>query len=243
MFIDQYYHNVSNVLEKIIINESGSIQKAGQKLAETIEADGLIHVFGCGHSHMLSEELFYRAGGIAPINPIFDTTAMLHEGAQRSSSIERMSGLAKLTLSNYKIEPHDVFLIASNSGINPYPIEMAIEAKKKGAFVISITSKAYQEVDSRQEQGLHLTDVSDLILYNHVDYGDASIKVSKNGLKSGPTSSISAFFIANSMVLTACETLQEKGMTPPVFVSGNMPQGDSRNKELVDTYKYRIKHL
>lgn len=243
MLTKQYYQNVASVLDEVATKESVSIQKAGQKVAETIKADGLIHVFGCGHSHMIAEELFYRAGGIAPIDPIFDTTAMLHEGAQKSSSIERMSGLAKLTLSNYKIESKDILLVASNSGINPYPIEMALEAKKKGAFVIAITSEAYQEVDSRQEQGLHLADVSDLIIYNHVPYGDASVKISESGLKSGPISSISAFFIANSIVLAACESLQEEAITPPIFVSGNMPQGDNVNKQLVDIYKYRIKHL
>ncbi len=89
MFTKQYYQNVASVLDEVATNESVSIQKAGQKVAETLKADGLIHVFGCGHSHMIAEELFYRAGGIAPIDPIFDTTAMLHEGAQKSSSDHR----------------------------------------------------------------------------------------------------------------------------------------------------------
>jgi len=243
MFIDMYYKNVINLLNEIYKNEKESIMKAGLKIAEVVKQDKLVHVFGCGHSHMIAEELFYRAGGIAPINPIFDTSVMLHSGAQKSSSLEKKSGLAKLTLSDYVIEEGDIIIIASNSGINPYPIEIGIEAKKKGAYVIGVVSDAYKEEPSRSKENLHLENVCDLIINNHVLYGDASIKVAESGVKAGPLSSISLFYIVNSIVLAACEYLVEEDITPPIFTSGNVPNGKEKNKELIDKYKYRVKHL
>lgn len=243
MFIEEYHQNVLNLINAIYENEKDTIINAGLKVAEAMKQDKLIHVFGCGHSHMIAEELFYRAGGIAPINPIFDSSVMLHEGAVKSSSLEKKAGLAKLTLNNYKIESGDIMLIASNSGINPYPIEMAIEASKKGAFVIGITSDAYINEQSRHSENLHLRDVCDLAIDNHVAYGDGSITVAENGLKSGPLSSISLFYLANSIILAACEHLVGENITPPIFTSGNVPNGDLKNKELIEKYKYRVKHL
>ena len=85
MYYQTYYENLKNNLEQIFTQENDKIAEAGAMLAETLEKDGLLYVFGCGHSHMLAEELFYRAGGLVPVYPIFETAAMLHEGAAKSS--------------------------------------------------------------------------------------------------------------------------------------------------------------
>lgn len=243
MFAEEYYKNVHESLKNIKEQEMDKIITAGEKMASTIKNNGLLHVFGCGHSHMVSEELFYRAGGLAPINPIFDTSTMLHEGARRSSEIERMSGHAKLTIDNYKINPDDIFLIISNSGINSYPIEMAQEAKNRGAYVIGITSEAYKNVTSRHPKNLHLMDVCDMYIDNHAGYGDASVKVTEEGVKAGPLSSINVFFIANSIILVASEILSKESENLPIFTSGNVPQGDIQNQKLLKNYKYKVKHL
>jgi len=243
MFFEEYHNNVLTLVNEIYENEKDTIKNVGLKIAEAIKQDKLIHVFGCGHSHMIAEELFYRAGGIAPISPIFDTSVMLHNGAQKSSSLEKKSGLAELTLNDYKIDKGDVILVASNSGINPYPIEVAIEASEKGAFVIGIGSDAYKNESSRHDKKFHLADVCDIHINNHVEYGDASVDVTEDGLKSGPLSSISLFYIANSIVLEACDILVEENITPPIFTSGNVPNGDEKNRDLIEKYKYRIKHL
>lgn len=107
MYYQQYFETVSQTLSTIFTQENDKIQQAGSMLAETLKKDGLLYVFGCGHSHMLAEELFYRAGGLAPVYPIFETAAMLHEGAAKSSRIERMSGYAKHVMDRYPIGPND----------------------------------------------------------------------------------------------------------------------------------------
>ena len=243
MFVNNYYQNINKVLETIYLKEKQLIDQTGTILAEIFKQDALLYVFGCGHSHMIEEELFYRAGGLVPICPIFETSAMLHEGAIKSSHIERMSGYAPLVLDRYPISPNDALLISSTSGINSFPIEMAQAAKKAGAKVIGISSFAYLDTPSRHKDGIHLKDVCDIMIDNHVPVGDASVEVNTDGTKSGPLSTIATAFIANSLVLAACEQLKAWGIEPMIYRSGNCQGGDEHNARMISHYKSRIRHL
>ena len=243
MYYQDYYKQVSTVLDAVFANESETIEKAGAMLAETLKNDGMLYVFGCGHSHMLAEELFYRAGGLAAVYPIFETAAMLHEGAAKSSQVERLSGYAKNVIERYPISDKDCFLVVSTSGINPFPMEMAEGAKARGAKIIGISSFAYKEKPSRRADGKHLPDVCDVCVNNHVPVGDASVEVVSDGTKAGPVSSIASIAIANSIVLQACELLRKEGIDPRVFRSGNCPGTDEYNAEILRTYMPRVRHL
>ena len=243
MYYHQYFETVSQTLNTIFTQETDKIQQAGELLAETLKKDGLLYVFGCGHSHMLAEELFYRAGGLAPVYPIFETAAMLHEGAAKSSRIERMTGYAKHVMDRYPIGPNDCLLIVSTSGINPFPMEMAEAAKAKGAQIIGISSFAYLGNPSRHPEGKHLPDFCDICVDNHVPTGDATVQVCADGTKAGPVSTIASIAIANSVVLHACEVLNNQGIEPRVFRSGNCPGADGYNAALINDYMPRVRNL
>ena len=243
MFYEQYAQHIHTTLEKIFSLEKEKLTAAGAELARVLEGGGLLYVFGCGHSHMLAEELFYRAGGLAPVYPIFETAAMLHEGAAKSSQIERMSGYARHVINRYPIGPGDCLLIASTSGINPFCMEMAELARERGAKVIGISSFAYLEKPSRQKDGRHLPEYCDICLDNHVPVGDATITVCADGTKAGPVSTIATLAIANSIVLEACEVLRAKGVEPKVFRSGNCPGSDTYNAALLEEFMPRVRHL
>ena len=139
-FVSEYAANVDAVLQAIWREERPAIDEAGRMLADSLAADGMLYVFGCGHSHMIEEELFYRAGGLGAVCPLFESSTMLHEGAAKSSKIERMSGYAQLVIDRYDIGPKDCFLAVSSSGINPFIIEMAQLAREKGAKVVGISA-------------------------------------------------------------------------------------------------------
>ena len=243
MYYQMYRKNVEETLDAIFTKETDGLEKAGQMLAQVLENDGLLYVFGCGHSHMLAEELFYRAGGLAPVYPIFETAAMLHEGAAKSSQIERMSGYAQHVFARYPIGPKDCLLIASTSGINPFGMEMAQLARERGAKVIGISSGAYVTQPSRQKDGLHLPDFCDICIDNHVPLGDATVTVCADGTKAGPVSTIATLAIANSLVLDACEIMKSHGVEPKVFHSGNCPGADGYNAALLEEYMPRVRHL
>ncbi len=243
MYMEQYRKHVNEVLDAVFDHETEGIQHAAAAVAESLEQDGLLYVFGCGHSHMVEEELFYRAGGLAPVYPIFETASMLHEGAAKSSRIERMSGYAQYVIDRYPIGPKDCLLVASTSGINPFAMEMAMLARERGAKVIGISSFAYRSQPSRQKDGLHLYDCCDINIDNHVPHGDAVIQVCSDGTKAGPLSTISLLTIANSIVLEACEIMESHGIEPLVFHSGNCPGSDEYNMRIINKYKYRIQNL
>lgn len=242
-FADLYLNAVEDALSAIVSDEREAIDRAGELLASSLSHDGMLYVFGCGHSHMVEEELFYRAGGLAPVCPMFDTSTMLHEGAAKSSLLERKSGYAPLIAERYPIGPDDCLLVASTSGINSLAIEMAQAAAEKGAAVIGISSFAYREKPSRHPLGLHLPDVCDVCVDNHVAVGDASVPVRTDGTKAGPTSSIATLLIANLVMLSACERLRASGREPEVFLSGNCEGSSEHNADLVKRYSARVRSL
>ena len=202
----------------------------------------MLYVFGCGHSHIIGEDLFYRAGGSAAVCAMLDPDLMLHAGAVKSSFYERMSGLAKPVFDRYGLTDKDVLLVVSTSGINSVPVEMAMCAKEKSIPVIAIVSQAYAKDKSRHTSGKKLHDVADLVLDNGVCHGDAAVSLS-SGMNIGPISTVSGCMIAQAMMVQASENMLSAGMTPPSYVSGNLPGGMERNQALIDRYMPRNKHL
>ena len=143
---------MSEYLKKIICNlnaieaeEGEALAEATKKVAEVIENDGLIFTFGCGHSHLPGLDAFYRAGGLANVSPMLDTDLMLHNGAAKSSRMEKMSGIAGEIFRRYTPSEKDMIFIFSASGKNTVPVEMADAAKKAGVKSVGISSSSYFE--------------------------------------------------------------------------------------------------
>lgn len=243
MLYQDYFKQVEKVLSGVMETQNERIEKAAQIVADSLAKDGMLYVFGCGHSHIIGEDLFYRAGGTAPVCAMLDGDLMLHEGAVKSSHYERMSGLAKPIFDRYGLTEKDTLLVVSTSGINPVPIEMAMCAKEKGIPVIAIVSMAYEKDVSRHPSGKKLHDIADIVLDNGVCHGDAAVTVGDSEMKVGPISTISSCMIAQSIVVQADEILYQQGITPPVYVSGNVPGGMEKNQALICRYMPRIKHL
>jgi uncharacterized phosphosugar-binding protein len=237
---------VNHIIEHIRLVEEAEqtqIEQAAVWIADSIANDGLLHLFGCGHSHILVEDFFYRAGGLVPVNAILETSVMLHEGAVKSSQVERMEGYARLILDNYTVQAGEVIIVISNSGINGLPVDMAMEAKAKGLKVVALTSSAYFENESHHSSGKKLRDVADLVINNHLPSGDALVMVPSTQTKMASGSTIIGGVILNLIMTTVVEKLIERGIEPPIFVSGNVPGGFESNQRFIDKYRNRIKHL
>jgi len=239
----QYASQVLSLAQEVIDNQFGQISKAADTIYASLKEGGLLHVFGCGHSHILMEECFYRAGGLVPVNPIFETSTMLHEGAIKSSSIERMSGYAPLILDNYKVKKGEVMLIFSTSGINALPIEMALAAKEKGLTTVALTSLNYKDTASRYQTGEKLCDVVDIVIDTQTPCGDAVLTFEKSNVRAIPASSLLGVTILNVLMAEIVERYDQDGLTPPVFISGNLEGGLERNKAYLDEYKFKVKAL
>ena len=239
-----YLKNIYTLLERLENTQEEKIDQVAAVCAESIEKGGLLYFFGTGHSHMIAEEPFYRAGGLACVYPILETDLMLHEGASKSSGYERLEGLGNLVISNTGLGRGDVLFIASNSGRNCAVIDAALEAKKRGAITVAITSMNHTtQVASRHNSGLNLYQVCDYVLDNCGELGDASVELVGLGQKIAPTSSVLDITLVNLILVNTVELLLQKGIQPPVFMSANTDAGDEANQDVLKMYKTRIPKL
>lgn len=240
----EYLKNIYALLETLEKTQENTIDQVASVCAEAISHGGLLYFFGTGHSHMICEEPFYRAGGLACVYPILETDLMLHEGASKSSGYERIEGLGNVVIANTSIGKGDVLFIASNSGRNCAVIDAAMEAKKRGAITVAITSMNHTtQVTSRHSSGLNLFQVCDYVLDNGGELGDASVELAGLGQKIAPTSSVIDITLVNLIVVNTVELLLQKGMMPPVFMSANTDAGDKANECVLEIYKGKIPSL
>jgi uncharacterized phosphosugar-binding protein len=236
----EYHEKILRHIEDLIRGQEEAIRTAADWFGRTLIDDRLVHTFGTGHSHMIGLELFVRAGGLANVNAMLDSTVMTNEGARRSAEIERIPGIAKIIWDQHKIHPDDLFIIISNSGRNAMPLEMAMLARKHGNKIIVITSHEQTEkYPSRHPSGKKLRDLADLVLDNKVPTGDGLMRIAGN--LTGPVSSVSGIMLVNIVATEGMKLAAAAGVKLPVYFSQNI-DGFS-NEELYALYEDRIKHL
>lgn len=238
----EFYDKVNELITLVEKEENDNIKKTASILYNNFLNDGLVHVFATGHSHMFAEELFYRSGGLVQVNPILVPELMQHDGAIRSTKMERLSGLSKVIFDSLDIQENEPFIIISNSGINNVPVEMAEIAKEKGHFVIAVTSViASSNSIPRTNSKKRLFEIADLVIDNHVPIGDGILEY--NGTKIGAVSSIIGSYIAQNIVLEIIKLYEENNLTPSIYKSANTSGGDEHNQKLYEKYKNRIHSL
>ena len=233
--MSEYLKKIVENLETIEREEAPAIAAATRAVADTIKRDGLIFVFGCGHSHLPGLDAFYRAGGLANVSPMLDTDLMLHNGAAKSSRMEKMSGIAPETFRRYTPTENDMIFIFSASGKNRVPIEMGDAARDRKVLSVGVSSSAYHE------KGGQLHEHVDISIDCKVPYGDACINV--GDAKMGGLSTSAACFILNTCLIEGAKLALEEGKVPPVYLSGNIDGGREHNIVLENLYMERVKHL
>lgn len=244
MLYKDYFNKVNEILNKAYETQGAAIEQAAGYVAETIANGGLFHVFGCGHSQMYAMEVFYRAGGLVPVNAILTPSLSLAPCAPLSTFGERVPGLADKILQNEPIKAGDTLLIASTSARNNVPIELAIGAKNMGVKVILLYSEAFAgSVTSRHPSGKLASEFSDVIIDNCGVSGDAVMELNGLEAKFGPTSSVVGFALLQAIVVQTVDNLMKKGVKPPIWVSSNLDRGDAINRAYIDEYNSRITNL
>ena len=185
MIFEEYYGKLTDILEDIKNTQGEKIKAAAELVAETIKNDGIIYIFGCGHSHLIGLDCFYRAGGLVNVSAMLDTDLMLHNGAAKSSKMEKMSGIAESVFERYCLNDNDTLIVVSTSGKNAVPVEMAKVGKKHNIKTISVVSSDYFE-DKPREDMLYFN--SDVFIDNCVPHGDAVMQITGTDVKMGSVS-------------------------------------------------------
>ena len=234
--MSNYLEQITALLRRIEAEEGAKMAAAAEAVAETIVRDGIVHTFGCGHSHLPCLDTFYRAGGLACVSPILDEDLMLHDGAAKSSRMEKMSGIAAEAFRRAGVDPaKDLVVVISASGKNAAPVEMCECAKKAGVKLVTVSSSAYLD------HGAKLLSLGDIAIDCKVPYGDAVIDVGE--AKMGGLSTYASLFILNSILIDGAKKALAKGTRPPIYTSGNVTGGTAKNVALEERYFGRVKRL
>ncbi|MGQ9734971.1 MAG: sugar isomerase domain-containing protein [Candidatus Bipolaricaulia bacterium] len=240
----QYFERVLDILQEVQRTQMERIQQAARLIADTIAREGIVHIFGAGHSHLLAEEVFFRAGGLAPVNAILEPSLMLHAGALKSTAIEKISQYATVLLEYHDVRPGDVLIIISNSGVNSVPVELAIQARAQKVTTIGLTCIAYsQQLQPNNPAGKRLYEVVDLVIDNGGVPGDAILKGPGLEPGVGPTSTVVGATILNALMAEAIQDLWARGIEPPVFLSSHLDGAAEHNARLAQRYRERIRSL
>ncbi len=240
----EYLRNVQTILNEIISTQTDAIEAAAAAFARTLENGHEIFLFGTGHSHMLAEELFYRAGGLVNIRPVLETALMLHESASKSTEMERLPGYADILFESYGMAPGDLIVIISNSGRNGVCVDLALLAKKAGMTVIALTNLRHSNASvSRHPSGKKLYELADIVLDNCGCVGDAVVYFEALGRNASATSTVTGAAVLNAVTAGCIEQMLAHGFTPEVFCSSNVDGGDEINAALIAKYKNKIRSL
>ena len=231
----EYLNRITGLLAQRESDETEAMARASDAVADVICRDGIVHVFGCGHSHLPALDTFYRAGGLACVSPVLDEDLMLHDGAAKSSRMEKMSGIAAEAFRRHGVESGDIMVVISASGKNAAPVEMLRSAKAAGVTTIAVSSSAYRAY------GAVLLDEADIPVDCKVPHGDAVIDV--GGMKMGGLSTYASLFILNSVLIDGAKKALARGITPPIYTSGNVEGGTAKNVALEERYFGRVKRL
>jgi len=228
-------------LDELIAREAPNLAQASAWMAEAIEAGGLIRIFGTGHSRLLAEEIFFRAGGLAPTDAILEDSVSGYHDVSKSELTERIEGYGQLIVEHRRLAAQDVLIIVSQSGRNAVPIDVANAARARGVRTIGITSIAHASAQpSRHSSGRHLHEVVDLAIDNGAPAGDCAVTLA-NGVPVGPLSGVLGAAIVQTLVIGAADRLLADGVDPPVFRSGNVDGGREVSQRLLDHYWDRIR--
>ena len=226
---------VRDLIADVEKTQQESIEQAAVACADAIEKGGILQAFGSGHSEAGAMEVAHRAGGFIPTKKILEPARGAYEGIE---------GVGTSFMKKVDIRSNDVLVLISNSGRNPLAIEMAIEAKKKGAKIVVITSMASTTVlPSKHSSGKNLYQYGDVVIDNCVKEGDAMISLEGLDTEICGMSAITTAMIIQAAVLKTAEILLAQGIVPPVFKSQNIIGGAEYNDKLVAKYFDRIYHI
>jgi uncharacterized phosphosugar-binding protein len=235
--IAAFHREVSRVLETFVETQGKTLETVASVIADHMEEGGILYTIGTGHSHMVGEEFYARAGGLACIRLIAPMELTLGDHPLKSTVIERIADYAHVILTQYPIGQKDLVMISSNSGRNAMIVELALECRRRGITAIGFTNLTHsRQVTSRHTSGKRLFEICDIVLDNCGCEGDAAMDIPGVRGKMGASSSLVGMFMAQSLGMEIAREMAKRGMEVPVFLSANVDAGDDWNQKIMEEY-------
>lgn len=233
--------------ENFLQVEAAAIAAAATEIYESLANQGVWHLYGSGHSALMVDEAFHRAGGLVPVNPMTEvnTSPLVNPAVNRLE--ERREGWAAGLLAKHQPRTGETIWIVSNSGINPVSVDLALAAKDLGLRVTAITCKSHsQAMASRHSSGKRLFEVADRVIDTLLPPGDALLEFSHPAggkFRSGAASLFVGVTLIHTVETLVIEKFLARGVEPPVYKSSNLSGGDQHNQALEKAYSTRILRL
>jgi uncharacterized phosphosugar-binding protein len=247
------YMDAAGAILKRVREEMDSIERAAEICAQTIAQDGLVHLFGTGHSRMFVEEMYPRHGSFPGFHPIVELSLTYHNqvvganGQRQAMYLEHLEGFAAVILRNFVLAPPDCFLLYSNSGVNEVVVEMAQEARRRALPVIAVVSKDHsRQAAARHSSGHKLADVADVVIDNGTPAGDALVSIPGLEDPVGPGSTIGAAAVTNALKVAVAARLVALGKPPTVLTSSHFigaERSQQRFEDSYDEYRRRVRRV
>ena len=235
-YAERYYEQLTELVERVFVAQREKISATAALFADAIMEKRTIWSFGCTHASMMAAELYYRAGGLIPIQGIFGPGLWLDQlPVTRTSELEKLEGYGRVILADLPLKAGDVLMVASTSGKNAVPVEVALEGKARGLSIVALTSIPYSStVEPNHSSGRRLLEIADIILDNGAPKGDALMAYPEfphfSG-RVGAASTVSGALLLNAIVVETVGLLLQAGHKPPVYVSGNVEGGMEANRK------------
>ena len=239
---ERFYHAALARLQDLLDGQRAALDRAAGLCTEAIAHDGLVHLFGCGHSRMLCEEMTPRQGCFVGWHTIVELGLTYHNvivgpnGLRQSLHLEKTPGYAEQILRNFAFGRHDVLVVISTSGIREVVIEMAEGAKQRGLAVIGVVSRAHcADAQPAHPSGRKLTDVADVILDNGAPIGDTLLSLDGSNGKTGPFSTVGGALVLNMLRCEVAQRLVDRGIEP-VFLPSHQFVGSGTVEERLEAF-------
>jgi len=239
---EQFYREALARLQPLLDSQRDALDRAAALCTDAIAADGLVHLFGCGHSRMMCEEMTPRQGCFVGWHTIVELGLTFHNlivgpnGLRQSLHLEKTPGYAEQILRNFAFGPKDVLIVISTSGIREVIIEMAEGAKRRGLAVIGVVSRAHcDQAKPAHASGKKLTDVADVILDNGAPVGDTLLPLEGSSGKTGPFSTLGGALVMNMLRCEVAQRLVDRGVEP-VFLPSHQFVGSRTVEEQLEYF-------
>jgi uncharacterized phosphosugar-binding protein len=239
---DQFYHEALARLQQLLDPQREALDRAASLCTDAIAGDGLVHLFGCGHSRMLCEEMTPRQGCFVGWHTIVELGLTYHNvivgpnGLRQSLHLEKTPGYAEQILRNFAFGPRDVLVVISTSGIREVIIEMAEGARRRGLPVIGVVSRAHcEQARPAHASGKKLLDVADVILDNGAPVGDCLLQLHGSARKTGPFSTLGGAMLMNLLRCEVAQRLVDRGIEP-VFLPSHQFVGSRTVEEELEFF-------
>jgi uncharacterized phosphosugar-binding protein len=238
--LDRYFDAARAALGEVAATQAEPLEAVARRVADSVAAGGVLHLFGAGHSQLVALDAYWRAGGLACVHPIVDPELSPAAGP-RVAAAERLAGRAAAALAGEDLRPGEVVLVVSNAGVNPVPVEVALGCRERGLVVVALTNVEQAAAAAPRHPAGRLHEVADLVVDNRCPAGDAALPLG-GGPPVGPLTTVVGAAVVAALAARVAELLAERGQVPPVLASQNLDGNGLRpNDELRAAYQARTR--